>query len=98
MGEPYYPSRRDPYDRGGGAHPNPNHSWTVRGSAASLGARLGVGTAIAVREVKPGSWGWRVSSITVTGVKAGRRRSVTLTGAQFRAALGLKSTKFHVHP
>ena len=60
--------------------------------------RLGVGTAILVREVKPRSWGYRVSSITVTGVRAGRLRSVTLTGAQFRAKLGLKSTKFHVHP
>jgi SpoIID/LytB domain protein len=95
---PYFPSRRDPYDRGGGAHPNPNHSWTVRVSAASLGARLGVGTAVSVREAKPRSWGWRVSSITVTGVKGGRRRSVTVTGAQFRAALKLKSTKFHVDP
>jgi SpoIID/LytB domain protein len=95
---PWFPAREDPYDRGGGAHPNPNTSWTVRLSAASLGARVGVGTATSVREVKPRSWGYRVSSITVTGVKAGRRVRVTLTGAQFRAKLGLKSTKFHVHP
>jgi SpoIID/LytB domain protein len=95
---PWFPSRRDPYDRGGGAHPNPNTTWTVRVSAAWLGARLGVGRAVSVSEVKPRSWGWRVSSITVTGVKDGRRRSVTLTGSQFRAALRLKSTKFHVDP
>jgi hypothetical protein len=57
-----------------------------------------VGTAVSVREVKPGSWGWRVSSITVTGVKDGQRRSVTLTGGRFRAAFRLKSTKFHVDP
>ena len=95
---PWFPARVDPYDRGGGAHPNPNHTWTVRVSAASLGVRLGVGTATAVREVKPKSWGYRVSTITVTGVKDGRRTSVTLTGTQFQAALRLKSTKFHVDP
>jgi peptidoglycan hydrolase-like amidase len=95
---PWFPARVDPYDRGGGAHPNPNHTWTVRVSAASLGARLGIGTATSVREVKPKSWGYRVSTITVTGVKDGRRTSVTLTGTQFQAALRLKSTKFHVDP
>ena len=66
--------------------------------AAALGARLGVGTAVSVREVKPRSWGWRMSAITVTGVKDGQRRSVTLTGSRFRAAFRLKSTKFHVDP
>ena len=67
-------------------------------SAATLGARVGVGTALSVREVKPRSWGYRVSTITVTGAKDGRPTSVTLTGTQFRAALKLKSTKFHVDP
>jgi stage II sporulation protein D len=95
---PWFPARKDPYDRGGGAHPNPNTSWKLRVSAAALGARLGVGTAVSVREVKPRSWGWRVSSITVTGVKDGQRRTVTLTGTQFRNAFRLKSTKFHVDP
>jgi peptidoglycan hydrolase-like amidase len=70
----------------------------VRISAASLGARVGVGTVVSAREVKPPSRGWRVSCITITGVSAGRRRSVTLTGSQFRAALGLKSTRFSVKP
>jgi hypothetical protein len=41
-------------------------------------------------------WGWRVASITVTGVKDGQRRAVTLTGRQFRNACKLKSTKFHL--
>ena len=95
---PWFPARKDPYDRGGGAHPNPNATWTVRVSAASLGARLGVGRAVSVREVKPPSWGWRVSTVTVTGVRNGQPRTVTLTGSQFRAALKLKSTKFHVDP
>jgi SpoIID/LytB domain protein len=95
---PWFPARKDPYDKGGGAHPNPNHTWTARVSAAALGARLGVGTAVSVREVKPRSWGYRVSTITVNGVKDGHPTSVTLTGTEFRAALKLKSTKFHVDP
>jgi stage II sporulation protein D len=96
---PWFPARSDdPYDRGGGAHPNPNFRWRVRLSAAALGARLGVGTAVAVSETKVPSWGGRVSRITVAGIKQGRRERVTLTGAQFRTAFGLKSTKFHISP
>jgi hypothetical protein len=67
-------------------------------SAASLGARLGIGTAVSVRETKIPSWGGRVSRVTVVGVASGRRRSVTVIGAWFRKAYGLKSTKFHVTP
>ncbi len=62
------------------------------------GARLGIGTATAVRETKIPSWGGRVSRITVTGVKDGRRTSATVTGTWFRKAYGLKSTKFHISP
>ena len=96
---PWFPSRSDdPYDRGGGAHRNPNFRWTKTVSAAALGARLGIGTATAVRETKMPSWGGRVSRITVTGVKDGRRTSATVTGTWFRKAYGLKSTKFHISP
>jgi SpoIID/LytB domain protein len=92
---PWYPSRSDdPYDRGGGSHPNPNFRWRVDVSAATLGARLGVGTALAVAETKVPSWGGRVSTIRVRGTGG----TVTVTGAQFRTAFGLKSTKFHVTP
>jgi stage II sporulation protein D len=95
----WFPSRSDdPYDRGGGAHPNRNFRWTVRVTAATLGARLGVGIATSVRETRVPSWGGRVSRITVEGVKAGRRTSVTVTGARFRTALGLKSTRFGITP
>ena len=65
---------------------------------AALGARLGIGTATRVRETKLPSWGGRVSRVTVYGVKAGRRTSVTVTGTWFRKAYGLKSTKFHISP
>jgi stage II sporulation protein D len=92
---PWFPGRSDePYDRGGGGHPNPNYRWVKEVSAASLGARLGVGTALAVAETKVPSWGGRVSRIRVRG----SRGTVTLTGAQFRKAFALKSTKFHVNP
>jgi stage II sporulation protein D len=40
------------------------------------------------------SWGGRVSRIRVRGTGG----TVTVTGAQFRTAFGLKSTKFHVTP
>jgi stage II sporulation protein D len=96
---PWFPSRSDdPYDRGGGAHRNPNFRWKKTVSAAALGARLGIGTATRVRETKLPSWGGRVSRVTVEGIKAGRRTSVTVTGAWFRKAYGLKSTKFHISP
>jgi peptidoglycan hydrolase-like amidase len=95
----WFPSRSDDrYDRGGGAHRNPNFRWTKTVSAAALGARLGIGTATAVRETKIPSWGGRVSRITVTGLKDGRRTSATVTGTWFRKAYGLKSTKFHISP
>jgi stage II sporulation protein D len=96
---PWFPARSDdPYDRGGGAHPNPNFRWKLTIPAAGLGARLGIGTATRVRETKMPSWGGRVSRVTVEGVKDGRPTSVTVTGSWFRSAYGLKSTKFHVTP
>jgi SpoIID/LytB domain protein len=95
----WFPSRSDdPYDRGGGAHRNPNFRWTKQVSAAALGRRLGVGTATSVRETRMPSWGGRVSRVTVVGVRDGRRRSVTVTGTWFRKAFGLKSTRFRITP
>jgi peptidoglycan hydrolase-like amidase len=39
---PWFPGRSDePYDRGGGGHPNPSYRLVKEVSAASLGARLG---------------------------------------------------------
>jgi peptidoglycan hydrolase-like amidase len=96
---PWFPNRSDdPYDRGGGSHPNPNFRWKKTISAAGLGARLGIGTATRVRETKLPSWGGRVSRVTVEGVRNGRRTSVTVTGTWFRSAYALKSTKFHITP
>jgi hypothetical protein len=36
---PWFPSRADPYDRGGGAHRNPNYRWSKKVSTAALGGR-----------------------------------------------------------
>jgi SpoIID/LytB domain protein len=92
---PWFPSRSDDrYDRGGGGHPNPNYRWRVDVPATTLGARLGVGTALAVAETKVASWGGRVSTVRVRGSSG----TVTVTGALFRRVFGLKSTKFHVTP
>ena len=96
---PWFPARSDdPYDRGGGGHPNPNFRWRKTVSAAGLGARLGIGTAVSVRETRLPSWGGRVSRVVVEGVDGGRRRTVTVTGTWFRRAYSLKSTKFHISP
>ena len=89
---------RRPLRPGRGTHRNPNFRWSKTVSAASLGARLGIGTATRVRETKLPSWGGRVSRVTVYGVKGGRRTSVTVTGSWFRKAYTLKSTKFHISP
>jgi stage II sporulation protein D len=89
---PWFPGRPDPDDRAGGR--NPNYRWTVTLSATTAGARLGVGTVLAMAETKIPSWGGRVSTVRVRG----SRKTVTVTGAQFRAAFGLKSTKFHIDP
>jgi peptidoglycan hydrolase-like amidase len=67
---PWFPSRSDdPYDRGGAATPTRTSAgaWTC---PATLGARLGVGTALAVAETKVPSWGgrvWRTSGTAPTG-------------------------------
>ena len=67
-------------------------------SAAGLGARLGIGIAVSVRETKLSSWGGRVSRVVVEGVKNGRRRTVTVSGTWFKTTYGRKSTKFHSSP
>ena len=96
---PWFPSRSDdPFDRGGGAHRNPNFRWKKTVSAAALGARLGIGAVTRVRETKIPSWGGRVARVTVEGIKNGRRMSVTVSGTWFRKACSLKSTKFHIPP
>lgn len=88
---PYLISRQDAWDVWAG---NPNALWhaTVTDDAIER-AWPAVGDFSAVVISKRdgrGSFGGRVTSIRVVGAKA----SVTVSGDQFRSALGLKSTMF----
>lgn len=85
-----FPAVEDLGDRYAG---NPNRSWVVTLSWANLEARLGVGTVrglgVATRNGL-GPHGGRVTSVVVD-TSSGQ---VTLTGAQVRSRLGLKSDWF----
>jgi SpoIID/LytB domain protein len=86
------PARQDPYD---GVDPrNTNHTWTTTFTATQAArAWPSVGT---VRDITvlartgDGQWGGRATSVRVTGSTG----AVTVTGDQFRTALGLRSTWF----
>ncbi|MGH3744823.1 MAG: SpoIID/LytB domain-containing protein, partial [Mycobacteriales bacterium] len=86
-GEPYLVAAPDPYD---GVVPNSAHSWTATVSAATLGAHVGVGVAQLITvngRDGHGDWGGRTTSVTVSGTTG----TVTLTGADLRGRVGLKS-------
>jgi SpoIID/LytB domain protein len=94
-GEPYLPSKADPYD---GAIPNDAHAWTTSVSASSLtSAYPQLGT---LRQVMitgrdgDGLWGGRVTTLKLVGSKA----TVALTGTDLQFALGLRSQWFRPTP
>jgi hypothetical protein len=94
---PWFPSRRDPGDRGGGpTHPNLTGKLPV--SVAALGTRPGWAGPSRSRQVKARSWGWRVASRTVTGPKDGQRRAVTPDRPPVRNAGKRTSATFHLDP
>jgi SpoIID/LytB domain protein len=84
---PYQVARRDTWDPIG----NPSHRWsaTLRSSTVqALYPQIGTLKAIEVRSRNGyGEWGGRVSEAVLRGTRA----AVTLTGAQFRTAFGLRS-------
>jgi len=86
-GVPYKPAQPDPYDVA-----SPDHDWTTTVAAATIAAAFpSVGTLtdfVVNSRDGNGEWGGRVLSVTVDGSVG----SVTVTGDQFRSALGLKST------
>jgi stage II sporulation protein D len=88
-GRPYLTARADPYD---GVVASTAHAWRVTVSAATLQQRWpAVGAVTALRVVERdgnGRWGGRTTRVTVTGTSG----SVTVTGDQFRSALGLRSS------
>ncbi|MDP3892676.1 SpoIID/LytB domain-containing protein, partial [Nocardioides sp.] len=88
---PYLVAKKDPYDGWSG---NTNHTWSVTVRAAAIEGRWPAigsfsGATVLARDGH-GQWGGRVRSIRVTGTK----RSIDLTGDEFRFGLGLKSTYF----
>jgi SpoIID/LytB domain protein len=86
-GVPYKPAQPDPWDVA-----SPDHNWTVAIPATAISTAfpsVGTLTGFVVNSRDGhGEWGGRVLSMTLTG-SAG---SLTVTGDQFRSALGLKST------
>lgn len=75
---------------------NPNHSWSVTLFGSAISAKYpAIGTFAGLTVTSRngyGEWGGRVLSLTLTG-SAG---SVSVSGASFRSAMGLKDTWFNV--
>jgi SpoIID/LytB domain protein len=94
-GVSYLPARRDPYD---GAVPNSSHAWTVTLPAARIAAAFPaagrVTSLVITGRDGHGAWGGRVTTMTVVGTK----RSVSVSGAAFALALGLRSAWFRPTP
>lgn len=87
--KPYLVAKADPYD---GVVPSTSHAWDSSITQSALRAAYpGIGTitslTITARDGN-GEWGGRIEQIKVTGTSG----SSTVTGSQFRTALGLKST------
>jgi SpoIID/LytB domain protein len=89
---PYLRGVPDSADLGGG---NPHASWSVILSGSQLGAKLGIGSVTSLSVSGATGVSGRLDKATFTAVDAnGATRSVS--GAQMRSLLGLKSTKFRV--
>ncbi len=90
---PYLAAQQDPYDDWTG---NSVHDWTVRFDDTALERRWPVlGNLTRVRVLDrdgAGEWGGRVRRIRLVGTTG----QVTLTGDEFRFALGLRSTYLQV--
>ena len=89
--QPYLVAKADPYD---GAIPNSANSWTNSITVARIEAKWpSIGTYRQLRIISRdghGQWGGRILTAAIDG-SAG---SVTVTGATFRSAFGLRSEWF----
>ena len=89
--QPYLTAAADPYDGWAG---NPNHTWTKSVTAGTIQkAYPAIGTLkqlTVTQRAGGGTWGGRVSSLTLVG----SRKNVTITGNDARWAFGLKSNWF----
>lgn len=88
---PYLPAQPDPYDGWSG---NPVHTWSVRVTDRVVERAFpGIGNLTRIRVLARdgnGQWRGRVESMRLVGA----RGRVTISGATFRSALGLRSTWF----
>jgi stage II sporulation protein D len=94
-GEPYLPAKADPYD---GEMPNDAHAWTRDVSATTLEAdHPSLGT---LKDIEitgrngDGTWGGRVTTLTLVGSKA----SVRLSGTDLQLEFGWPSPWFRPTP
>jgi SpoIID/LytB domain protein len=89
--EPYLKAISDPYD---GLADNPHHVWTTTLTAQAVQkAYSSIGTLTKISITKRdghGTWGGRVTSLTLVGSK----KSLTISGTAARSAFGLQSTWF----
>jgi len=92
---PYLPEECDPADY---TSNNPNRTWTVTMSGATIGSKIkayngnDIGSATGFSNyTRTGSD--RIQTVTVNGTK----KSITLTGNELRTALGLKSSLVFVN-
>ena len=89
---PYLRGVPDPHDSGCG---NPLHSWQASFTGTQLGQKLGMGPVTAISFGSGAGVSGRVDKVPITFTDSrGARRS--LTGAQVKAALGLRSTLFGI--
>lgn len=90
---PYQVAQADPYDGWAG---NAQHTWTTSVTTAAIATAwpaIGAPSSVDVlTRDGNGDWGGRVLSVQITGATG----SVTVSGAAFRAALGLKSDWFTI--
>ena len=82
-------------DAGDATSINPYHAWTTRKNIAGLGPSNGVGTLTAARVLTTDAHG-RVLTVRLTGVSGGVTKAATISGDQFRIAVGLLSTWFRI--
>ncbi|XSS44939.1 SpoIID/LytB domain-containing protein [Propionibacteriaceae bacterium Y2011] len=89
-GQPYLPAKPDPYD--GYVQ---NQTWTMSLTPAEISARVNVGTLRAIRVEQRdggGRFGGRVERVIIVGSS----RQVSLSGAEFRRDMGLRSSLVQV--
>lgn len=87
----YQRYKSDPYDD----DVNPNATWTTRVRGARVANKWNLGRLRHVRVLRRdgrGDWGGRVTKLRLVGSK----RSVRVTGDEFRMGLGLKSTYLEI--